>query len=595
MAFKLSPNFLVLFSLLHVCLGRVFTAPEQVVETQYDFIVVGAGTAGCVVAARLTEDPAATVLLIEAGGLDNGTDSAVLTTPFLAGQGVGTQFDWNYTTTEQVGLDNRIIPYARGFVVGGSSNINSMVYIRGPSEDFDRLASVSGDPGWEWNNLVPFILKNEKHVLPWNNRSDLGEYNQLVHGNGPLLSSLTANPFELDQIVLNVTSELENDFPFNLDLNSGNGLGFGWLPTSVGNAARSSSSTAYLHPALNSRSNLDLLLHTQVTQLLATPSAPTTFTGVMVSQAVNGSTHKFTAAKEVILSAGAIGTPQILMLSGIGPSDELKTAGVTPLVDLQDVGRNLQDQPIFFLQWATTTPTLFSFFNDPAAVGAALAQYEANKTGIAASSVIFNTIGFLRLPVDSPLLQAGDPAAGPHSAHFQFSFLNTFLPNPVDTSPTEGNWMSVSVVVQSPTSVGSVNITTSSAFTHPAIDPAFMTTDFDIGTAVQAVKTLQTFMAAQAWTGFLGQPAVNLTSDAEIEAYIRSAVVTIKHPVGTARISKTGENGGVVGPDLTVKNVKGVRVVDASILPFAVAGFPQAQVYIVAERAAALIKDKWSL
>ncbi|KAJ7139305.1 aryl-alcohol-oxidase from pleurotus Eryingii [Mycena epipterygia] len=594
------PRFFLFLCLARASFGRIFTAPEQVTSETYDFIVVGAGTAGCVVASRLSEDPNVKVLVIEAGVSlvdfvvlvsrfltpyrDNGTDSAIISTPLLAGQGAG--------------LNGRPIPFPRGFVMGGSSSINGMIYIRGPSEDFDRLANVSGDPGWAWDNLQEFIFMNEQHVPPWNNRSNVGEYNPRVHGHGPLLSSLTATPFELDRRVIQTTKDRNEEYPFNLDLNSGDGLGFGWIQTSVGKSARSSSSSAYLHPALNSRTNLDLLLHTQVTRLISTTPVGSAFHNVQVSQNADAPKYEFTATKEVILSAGSIGTPQILMLSGIGPKHELEAQGIASVVDLPDVGRNLQDQLILGLQWEATTETLSAFLNDPAAIAAALAQYAENKTGIAAGNTEVNTIGFLRLPDDSPLLAHGDPAAGPNSAHFQFAFLNTFLPNADQVAPSTGNWVSVAIVLQAPTSRGSLNITSPSAFSHPAIDPAYLTTALDIGTFVHAVKALQQFFATSAWDGFLGAPfaaAANLSTDAAIEAYVRTWATTIKHPTSTARISHASDKDGVVGPALLVKGVRGVRVVDASVLPFAVAGYPQAQVYIIAERAAALIKETWGL
>ncbi|KAJ6474553.1 aryl-alcohol oxidase-like protein [Mycena vulgaris] len=613
-----SPRLLILLSLARLCLGKIFTAPEQITTKHYDFIVVGAGTAGCVVASRLTEDPTVRVLVIEAGGSDNGTNSAVISTPMLAGQGVGTIFDWNYTVTHQAGLNDRAFPFPRGLGMGGSSSINSMIYSRGPSEDFDRLASVSGDAGWAWENLQKYIFWNERHVPAWNNRSNAGQYNPLVHGRGPLLTSLTAIPFELDRRVLQTGADHSDKYPFNLDLNSGDGLGVGvssaslslyhrlfkdhpiqgWLHTTVGNSARSSSSSAYLHPALDSRSNLDLLLYTQVTHLTSTGATSSTFTGVQVSQNTDAQQYAFTATKEVILSAGAVGTPQILMLSGVGPKDELEKLGIESVVDLPDVGRNLQDQTILGLQWEANAETLSGFFNDPAAYDAALARYAENKTGFAAANEVVNTLAFLRLPESSPLLLHGDPAAGPHSPHFQFAFLNTFLANWGQATPPTGNYISVAIVVQSPTSRGSLNITSSSAFTYPTIDPAYFTTAFDIGTAVHAVKTLRAFLATSAWDGFLGAPfpaVAALTTDAAIESYVRTWASTLMHPTSTAKISRTTDEGGVVGPDLLVKGAQGVRVVDASILPFAPGGFPQAQVYIIAERAAALIKDTWSL
>ncbi|KAJ7699532.1 aryl-alcohol-oxidase from pleurotus Eryingii [Mycena rosella] len=622
-----SHHFFWLLCLVDLCLGKIFTAPEQITSRRYDFVVfsmirsdwscyvVQPGPfAGCVVASRLSENPNVRVLVIEAGVSDNGTDSAVISTPILAGQGAGTVFDWNYTTTHQVGLNGRAFAYPRGFVMGGSSSLNAMIYQRGPRDDFDRLASVSGDPGWTWDNLQEFIFKNEKHVPAWNNRSDAGEYNPRVHGHGPLLSSLTATPWELDRRVMQTAADHSDEYPFNLDLNSGDGLGVGWIQTSVGNSARSSSSSAYLHPALDSRNNIDLLLHTQVTNLISSGSG-SKLTGVQVSQ--NAHEYEFAATKEVILSAGSVGTPQILMLSGVGPKEELQKFGIKSVVDLPDVGRNLQDQAIVGLQWEAKAETLSGLLNDPAAFSAALAQYAINKTGIAAANSVVNSIAFLRLPDGSPLLKGGDPAAGPHAAHFEFAFLasplgskqrvelitgnspqNTFLANDKQVGPTTGNWVSIAIVVQSPTSRGSINITSSSAFSYPTIDPAFYTTAFDIGTAIHAVKAAQEFFSKPAWDGFIGAPfsdATNLDTDAKIEAYVRKWAMSNKHPTSTARMSKNSDKSGVVGPDLLVKGIRGVRVVDASVLPFAVGGFPQAQVYIIAERAAALIKDAWCL
>ncbi|KAJ7143312.1 aryl-alcohol oxidase-like protein [Mycena crocata] len=582
------PLLLVVFSVVNLCLGKIFTAPSQVTSKTYDFIIVGAGTAGSVIAARITENPSVKVLVIEAGGMDNGTLAMTIYAPLLAGTGLNTAADWNFTTTPQTGLNGRTLGYPRGHVIGGSSAINGMIYSRGSSEEFDRIAAVSGDSGWSWASLQKYVMKNEKHTAPWNNRSNLGEFNPQVHGTGPVLTGLTPTVFETDRRVIQTTKDLPNKFPFNLDLNSGNGLGFGWLHTSVGKGDRTTSASAYLHPALNSRSNLDLLIDTQVTKLVSTSGARK-FKGVRVSQKAGATTYSFTASKEVILSAGSVGTPQLLMLSGI-----------TTALDLPDVGNNLHDQTILAMQWKVNTPTLSTFLNDGGAVGDALGQWATNKTGPAAGNTIVNTIGFLRLPSNSALLKAGDPAAGPKSPHFQLSFLNTFFPNAGQVAPTTGNWMSVSIVVQSTTSVGSISITSNSAFTYPTINPAYYTTAFDIGTAVQAIKTLREFLAGPAWGGMIIESfpdcsAAALNTDAKIEAYVRKFADTVKHPTGTARISKASEKGGVVGPDLLVKGASGLRIVDASVLPAAIAGFPQAEVYIIAERAADIIKKAWSL
>nr|GAT51582.1 aryl-alcohol oxidase-like protein [Mycena chlorophos] len=516
------------------------------------------------------------VLVIEAGLLDNGTDSDLLHIPLLAGQAAGTIYDWNYTTSAQVISPKFDLPQL--------TVLDNLVYLRGPSDDFDRFAAFSGDQGWAWQNIQKYIFKSEQHVPPWNNRCNLGEYNPAFHGDGPIQTSLTAMPSELDQHVLKAAQEHVDRFAFNLDLNSGNGLGIGWIETTVGHAARSSASTAFLDPALT-RNNLDLLIGTHVQRLVPEKTGGLDFRQVEVSQSAEAKTFTFTATSEVILSAGSIGTPQILQLSGIGPADVLETAHVKQLVNLPAVGANLQDQPIFFLHWAVNSSTLTDFLNDPTAIAAALDEYATNKTGIAASSVIFNTIAFLRLPENSPLLKGSDPAAGPNSPHYQYSFCNAFLGNPGQTSPTTGDFISVSILVQSPTS----------SFVHPIIDPAYYTTNFDIGTVVEAVHQLQTFFSSPVWNGYLGEPFADtaaLTDDTRIEEYARQFATTVKHPVSSCRVSSS-DIDGVVGPDLFVHKIQGVRVMDASILPFATAGFPQAQLYILAERAAALIKEKF--
>ncbi|KAJ7214816.1 aryl-alcohol-oxidase from pleurotus Eryingii, partial [Mycena pura] len=607
------PMSLVLLSLCASALvhlaraGSIYTSPAQVTK-KYDFIVVGAGTAGSVMAARLAESAAVNVLVIEAGGLDNTTMFGTIYTPLLAGTGAGTPIDWNYTSVAQAGLEQRTLAYPRGRVLGGSSAINGMIYSRGSRDEYDRLASVSGDPGWAWQNLEKYIMKNEQHTPPWNDRSNHGEFDPSWHGDGPLLTGLTPSPFELDNRVLQNARDFPELYPYNLDFNAGDGTGIGWLETSVGNGMRTTSASAYLQPAVNTRSNLDVLINTQVTKLVMTATktaaktAIKTFRGVQVAQSADAPTFTFTASKEVILSAGAIGTPQLLMLSGIGPKAQLAALGIKTALDVPDVGQNLQDQTFLALQWEVNGlfPTLTAFLDDPAALGAALAQWAADRTGPAAGNTVVNTVAFLRLAANASLLAGGDPAAGPASPHFQLAFLNTFVPNPGQPAPAPGgNWASVCVVLQCPTSRGALRLAAPSPFAHPAIDPRFYDTAFDMGVMVQALRALQAFFATPAFDGYFAAPAPEvaaaLASDAAAEAYIRKYTDSLKHPTSTARISKADEAGGVVGPDLRVKGVAGLRVVDASILPSAPAGYPQAEIYIIAERAADLVKAAWNL
>ncbi|KAJ6576408.1 aryl-alcohol oxidase-like protein [Mycena vulgaris] len=590
------------FLLTAVCstptLASIYNNIKDIPSPNYDFIIVGAGTAGSVMASRLSEDPSAKVLVIEAGISDSRPDTEPLKIPFLAlSIGTGVSYDWNYTTTPQAGLKGRSLPYPRGFVMGGSSSNNGLVYLRGPMEDWDRLASVSGDPGWSWNNMQPFFLKSERHVPSWSHRDDVGEYNPAVHGFGPLQTSLPGNVSDLETRVMETSKELGGEFAYNLDLNSGNGLGVGWFQDTVGNGARISSSVAYLRPALASRPNLDLLIETRVTRLhLSSNMSGPEFRTVEFSKNVSGPYNRLTASKEVIMCAGTIGTPQILMLSGIGPKTHISSLGIKPLVDLPDVGQNLQDQPVLGFQWSVPFSRLSDFVNNQTAFSTALAQYQADQTGVLASSCALNTVAFLRVPNSSSLLKAHrDPSAGPHSPHFQIVFYNGFLPNAGQAPPLNGSWISSGLVLQAPTSRGSVTLASNSAFDQPLIDVAFLNTSWDIGVILESFKAMKRFLSAHPWKGYFGQPyaaAQNLTSDEATIDYARTLSFPIKHPVSTARISRFTDKTGVVGPDLAVKGIQGLRVVDASILPYAVGGYPQAQVYAVAERAASLVKEK---
>ncbi|KAJ7055834.1 aryl-alcohol oxidase-like protein [Mycena amicta] len=585
---------------LGVSAGKIYTSPAQVTKL-YDFIVVGGGTAGGVVAARLSEVASVNVLVIEAGGLDNAT--AVFDTiyaPLLAGSGVGTDIDWKFSSVAQSGMNGRTLGYPRGKVLGGSSAINGMIYARGSSDEYNRLATVSGDSGWSWTNLKSYIMKTEKHAAPWNGRPNVGEYMPPWHGAGPVLTGLTPEIFEFDNRVIANTQAFPSAYPFNVDPNSGTLTGVSWLETTVGNGMRSTSASAYIHPAVNTRSNLDVLIGTQVTKLVQT--ATKTFRGVQVAQSAGATTYTFNATKEVILSAGSISTPQLLLLSGIGPAAELTALGISPVLDVPDVGRNLQDQTILGLQWQVNSSftTLSPFFANATAFGDALADWADDHSGFAAGNTVVNTIGFLRLPSNSPLITAagGDPSAGSVSPHYQLAFMNIFFPNPGQTSPV-GNYNSVCLVLQSPTSYGSVNITSTSAFAAPAIDPNFFATAFDIGTMMAAARAAQAFVSTSVFAGYFVGPAPEtaaaLASDSALEAYIRKYTDSIKHPTGTARISKTTDKTGVVGPTLLVKGLTGLRIVDASVLPYAPASFPQGELYVLAERAADLVKTAWSL
>ncbi|KAF8868344.1 aryl-alcohol-oxidase from pleurotus Eryingii [Infundibulicybe gibba] len=576
-----------------------YTDPVELRKANYDFVIVGGGTAGNVIANRLTESGEFSVLVIEAGITNQGALPSIV--PFLAPSiQPASPLTWNYTTIPQAGLDNRVLNYPRGKILGGSSSINFLTYNRGSDDEYDRWANLTGDHSWSWEKIAPYYFKSERLVPSTDGHDTSGQANASVHGNGPVQISLPNFPTETDSRVINASRELGGEFIFNLDMQSGNSIGItlrllpGVAQSAIGNGERSSSATAHLDPAL-ARPNLDVLVQTQVTRLIR---SGTTRRGPLFTRVEFSQRKKFyvTAKNEVILSAGTVNTPQLLLLSGIGNKTTLGRIGVKTIVNLPDVGQHMQDHPVISNYFTVnSTNTFDTVLRDPNAQEQDLQEWNSTRMGLFADAPA-TTIGFGR--INSSILQGlTDPSAGLKSGHYEMLFVNGFGAT-LTPAPATGNFLTVNTVVVSPVSLGSVTLASSDPFSFPQINPAFLTSPLDSTIMVESIKAVRRFLKARAWQGYLLQPFGTLgaaNTDDEIKSAVREGVVTIWHPTSTARMSPENAAWGVVDPNLLVKGVSGLRIVDASVMPVIPAAHTTGPVYIVAERAADLIKEAWCL
>ncbi|TFK37492.1 aryl-alcohol oxidase-like protein [Crucibulum laeve] len=575
------------------CHGKIFERVKDLPGLKYDFIIIGGGTAGNVIANRLTEYSQFSVLVLEAG-VSNENVLNVSIPLRCTTLTPGTIYDWNFTTIPQVGLNGRQVPYLRGKILGGSSSVNFMAYTRGSSDDYDRYAKITGDSGWSWNKLLPYILKNERWTASADHHDISGSFDPAVHGfNGVNSVSLPGFSQPIDWRVIQTTKELV-EFPYNVDSNSGNQLGIGWAQSTIGNGERSSSATSYLSPKYINRPNLHVLLHVQVARVLPSTSniaQKFSFKDVEFSEGVGGPIFRATAKKEIILSAGAIGTPHILLNSGIGDKNALSQIGIKPLVHLPSVGQNFSDHPVIVDQWPVNSTNTFEKLARNATYAAEqLDLWLRTRTGILVDAPT-NMLGFLRLPANASIFEKHpDPSPGPRTGHWEILFTNGLTGPPV---PATGNFLDVAVALVSPTSRGSVTINSTNPFDPPLINPNFLNTEFDIFTMREAVRAARRFISAPAWSDYIISQVNNTATDTELDQYIRDGSISIFHGVGTAGMSARDANYGVVDPDLLVKGVEGLRIVDASILPIVPAAHTQAATYAIAERAADMIKEAW--
>ncbi|KAJ2922176.1 hypothetical protein H1R20_g14910, partial [Candolleomyces eurysporus] len=529
---------------------------------EFDVIIVGGGTAGPVIASRLTENPRTKVLLIEAGPDDDGAED--LQIPNNYPSGISRDYHWNFTTTAQAGLGGRSITYDRGRVLGGSSSVNGMIYTRGSADDYNKWAQITGDRGWRWNDLLPLIKRHEKFSGAVGGRNVTGQYDPTMHGyNGNTRVALPwSGPTEFDLLCRQRSNTTE--FPSNLDLNSGRPLGITWAQSTYGGGQRSSASQGYLPPSVRQRPNLSILVNTRVTRVLTTGRASNKDFRTVEIGKPDGSRRVVTAKKEVVLSGGTIGTPQILLHSGIGDKAELRALGIDTVHELRDVGKGMSDHIATIAFGQTTRADA-----PPMDRNAALAEWRQNRTGPLTEASIGHQILWSRLPKNSDLLRRfPDPSAGPNTPHIEIALMGN-LP---------GQLFGGAVVLMTPYSRGSVKLASKNPFDAPLIDVGFLTHEFDIAALREGVRIMKRFYSSPLFADYIAK-------------FTKSVAVSTLHGVGTAAMSAKGARTGVVDPDLTVKGVKGLRIVDASVIPFVPSGHSMAHVYILAERAADIIRS----
>ncbi|VDB96679.1 unnamed protein product [Peniophora sp. CBMAI 1063] len=580
-------------------LAALYTDASQLNKT-YDYVVVGSGPGGSTVANRLSEDSSVNVLVIEAGGNPDG--NVLAEAPWLAPGDLNTAYDWNFTTTSQPGLDGRSFSYNRGKALGGSSTLNFMVWTRGSRDDYDRWANVTGDDGWGWDKLEPYMRKAEGLHAPTDNHDMSSQINTTAHGTeGPLGITLPGYSVPTDARVLNATKEIGGQFAYNEDMNTGNSIGTGWSIVAQRDGARSSGWTSYIKPYLN-RTNFDVLIGHQVTKVVQTGKEKNTpvFRGIQFAQNSSAPVQSLNVTKEVILSAGAAMSPQILLLSGIGPKDELSALDIPVVVDNEAVGKNMQDHALITNVYSVKQGM---FTLDPVSQNATFAAEAITEWNQTRDNELVlnacNQLGWHRVN-DSLIQGKTDPSAGPTSGHYELIYTDAFVSfTDALTQPAQGGYFTIFANVVSPASRGSLSINSTDPFVQPLLNPGILADDFDLVTMREAIKAGAAFANASSFSDFLVEPIGPYADaikggDAAIEAYAKNLTTTVWHITSSLSMTSEKSKDGALNPDLTVKGTVGLRVVDASAFPFIPAAHTQAPTYILAERAADIIKGKSS-
>ena len=517
-----------------------------------DYLIVGGGSAGCALAARLSEDPTTSVLLLEAGPRDTHPLHHVPAGYFALGR----RYTWGYHSTPQQHACNRSVELPQGRMLGGSSSVNAMVMVRGVPRDYDEWVRVHGCQGWGYRDVLPYFIRSETNDT----------FSNEFHGNeGPVGVSRVAS-FSLTEAF--VRAAQQTGIPYNADFNGSRLAGTGFYQTSIRNGRRCSTAVAYLRPA-RGRPNLTVRSGVMARKLVIEKGR---VIGVQIVDADRLITIR--AEREVILTAGAVGSPKLLLLSGIGPAEHLQGLGIRPVLDLPGVGANLQDHPRVDLFYELNGQHSLDRYKKPFPLLMLGLEYLLYRRGVIASNSLDGG-GFWWSRREEP-----DP-------NIQFFFV------PLSSAVPYRHGCSMNFYELRPRSRGTVRLRSADPMAQPLIDPNYLAEQADLDSTVSGLEVCREIMRQPAIAALIRReyaPGPEIGTREELAQYARKMVDTGYHLVGTCRMG--ADESAVVTPDLRLRGISGLRVCDSSVMPAIVSGNTNAVVIMIAEKAVDLITGR---